>query len=270
MPARRSPLAIVTDAAPLDGVGAPALAQEHNPNLLAPIPKVPIGSAANAPPLSAVRSSSAGSSKPDFIRGFGLDIPEESEEEGLEPDSPNDQYKSRLVHHGTDSEFEEESGDMDEIELNSAASDKENENEEADESGLLTARHSRHVSKLSAALSMRSFSGLVADGLKEVEEKKDDERDGEMSVFGHKMPKPLSVETGNLPHRADTAEEWSASVSEGDADEEAETEVRCLLSPLCFVLFHRLLTSLICFFFPVSAEHWLFLQPFGRRTCSER
>jgi hypothetical protein len=122
---------------------------------------------------------------------------------------------------------------------------------------------------------MRSFSGLVADGLKEVEERGDDEKDGEMSVFGHKVPKvpkSLAVETSNLPPPTDTAEEWSASVSEGDADADAETEVRVFL-PLCSFFFHSSLTSSIFsfnLFFFCSAEHWLFLESIGRRTCPER
>uniref|UniRef100_A0A0W0F9R9 Uncharacterized protein n=1 Tax=Moniliophthora roreri TaxID=221103 RepID=A0A0W0F9R9_MONRR len=139
---------------------SPAPDTQPNETIHAPQGRVPVSISSLAPPISAV---SRPESKPDFARGFGLDIPEEEEEEEEE------------VAEGKLEEDEEDSGtaeglvevhEAEELENERNLSDKEN-----DENGLLTAsqsrHHSRHVSRLSAALSLRSFGGLVAEGLNE-------------------------------------------------------------------------------------------------------
>ncbi|KAF9263067.1 hypothetical protein L218DRAFT_1077468 [Marasmius fiardii PR-910] len=152
--------------------------------IAAPQGRVPVVmSSLVAPPLSAVRTES----NPDFTRGFGLDIPEESEEEA-EAEAAEELRRAEEEEEEeeeTSDNDEEGSGTADEVEdVTPAAvemqveeevaeypeSDKENdENQPPD--GLLTAsqsrHHSRHVSRLSAALSLRSFGGLVAEGLNE-------------------------------------------------------------------------------------------------------
>ncbi|KAK7059231.1 hypothetical protein VNI00_001858 [Paramarasmius palmivorus] len=132
----------------------------------APQGRVPVSLSSLAPPTSAVGRPE---SKPDFARGFGLDIPEEEEEEEEEEEDIQRQDDGEME----DEDEDEGSGtaegvvEVHEVEDNeNGLSDKEN-----DENGLLTAsqsrHHSRHVSRLSAALSMRSFGGLVAEGLNE-------------------------------------------------------------------------------------------------------
>ncbi|KAJ7451127.1 hypothetical protein FB451DRAFT_1284789 [Mycena latifolia] len=105
----------------------------------APQGRVPVSMPSLAAPLSLSRPESR-DSRPDFTRGFGLDVTEEedeTEEEGEGHDS-----------------FATNDGD------NADGEDSEGEGE-----GLRTARHSRHVSRLSGALSLRSVGGVVGDNL---------------------------------------------------------------------------------------------------------
>ena len=88
-------------------------------------------------------------SRPDFTRGFGLDIPEE-EEPPEEVDADNEQ--------GAD-----QGSDMDLVE---AKADGEVETEDEGVT-MLNRIHSRHVSRLSAALSLRSV-GRQQDPLPDV------------------------------------------------------------------------------------------------------
>jgi hypothetical protein len=110
--------------------------------IYAPQGRVPMSVSNLAPPLSAV-----GIKPPniDFIRGFGLDIPLESEEEGEEDnhESPeaNDSDKENQ-----DVTFEQHDGYMSEVDDGTTTVPQ-------------TRVHSRHVSKLSAALSLRSVGG---------------------------------------------------------------------------------------------------------------
>ncbi|KAG7090699.1 hypothetical protein E1B28_009793 [Marasmius oreades] len=155
---------------------SPAPESVRSDSIFAPQGRVPVVmSSLVPPPLSAVRRES----NPDFSRGFGLDIPEENEEEA-EAEAAEEQRRAE--------ENAEKSGDNDEdsgtaeggavltVEMEQAEeegypeSDKENDGNRPPD-GLLTAsqsrHHSRHVSRLSAALSLRSFGGLVAEGLNE-------------------------------------------------------------------------------------------------------
>ncbi|KAJ6498016.1 hypothetical protein C8R47DRAFT_1184244 [Mycena vitilis] len=103
----------------------------------APQGRVPV----SMPALTASNSLSrpeSRDSRPDFARGFGLDVTEEEDE------------------------TEEEGDGID----NFGTNDGDNEDsEEEDGDGLRTARHSRHVSRLSGALSLRSVGGVVGDTL---------------------------------------------------------------------------------------------------------
>ncbi|KAF9014925.1 hypothetical protein BDQ17DRAFT_1340185 [Cyathus striatus] len=108
----------------------------------APQGRVPVSLSSLAPPTSASRPDS----RPDFIRGFGLDIPEEEEpeEEVFRPLEAENKVNNGS---GTqDTETGEVSGD------------------EIIEMGKVTVpqsrHHSRHVSKLSAAMSQRSVNRL--------------------------------------------------------------------------------------------------------------
>ncbi|KAJ4485458.1 hypothetical protein J3R30DRAFT_1361201 [Lentinula aciculospora] len=183
-----------------------------------------------APPLSAVRTDS----RPDFARGFGLDIPEEAEEDVLEEEEiqiPSwAQLRDTADDQNAESQPEEEENDRDDMSL------EEEEHEEIESNGLLTAsqsrHHSRHASHLSAALSLRSFGGLIADGL--------DERLAEMRSVSDSeslgLPTSLAIRTGtfgpgrghiplNIPPKDRELEEWTGSEDVdgyGHVDEEEE------------------------------------------------
>ncbi|KAJ7171787.1 hypothetical protein C8R43DRAFT_979410 [Mycena crocata] len=102
----------------------------------APQGRVPMSMPSLTAPQSVGRPQSR-DSRPDFARGFGLDATEEEDET-------------------------EEEGDNDSF-TNGDNADGEDSEEEGD--GLRTARHSRHVSRLSAALSLRSVGGVVGNTL---------------------------------------------------------------------------------------------------------
>ncbi|KAJ7630423.1 hypothetical protein FB45DRAFT_1150649 [Roridomyces roridus] len=103
----------------------------------APQGRVPVSMQSLTASHSLGRPSSR-DSRPDFARGFGLDVTEEEDETEAEE---------------TDA-FGTNDGDH---------ADGEDSDEEGD--GVKTARHSRHVSRLSAALSLRSVGGIVGANL---------------------------------------------------------------------------------------------------------
>ncbi|KAK0506525.1 hypothetical protein EDD18DRAFT_1123768 [Armillaria luteobubalina] len=153
--------------------GPPGIGEIH-----APQGRVPVALPSLAPPLSVSRPNS----RPDFTRGFGLDIPEEEEEE--EEEVAEDENMS---HADSDEEgFDEEIDD--------------DEDRGTEDAGMTTAsqsqRHSRHTSKLSAALSLRSFGVFNADGLNE-------RTDLEPIADGN-----ISMEE---KHDLDGVEEWTGS-----------------------------------------------------------
>lgn len=106
----------------------------------APQGRVPVSVPSLIPP-----GISRGSSRPDFIRGFGLDIPEE--EEPPEEEVPADTDDNAVI-------------DM--------------EGPDGQDSGrdattvVLSRLHSRHVSRLSAALSLRSVGGITEGAMSEI------------------------------------------------------------------------------------------------------
>lgn len=109
-------------------------------DIQAPQGRAPANFATLAPPPSLSRPES----RPDFMRGFGVEIPEEEEPEE-EPRAPIE------IHEDAMETEVEDVGDGEE-----------------DQDGMSTVAqsriHSRHVSKLSAALSLRSVGGIVDDG----------------------------------------------------------------------------------------------------------
>ncbi|KAG7441936.1 uncharacterized protein BT62DRAFT_1010971 [Guyanagaster necrorhizus] len=112
----------------------------------APQGRVPVALPSLAPPAL---STSRPDSRPDFNGGFGLDILEE-EEEVVEGENMTQ----------TDSDEEAFDQEVD-----------DDEDRGTEDAGLTTAsqgqRHSRHTSKLSAALSLRSFGVFNVDGTNE-------------------------------------------------------------------------------------------------------
>ena len=123
---------------------SPAPPSSAPPEIIhAPQGRVPTNVASLAPPVSLSRPES----RPDFMRGFGVEIPEE--------DEPEEEPAAEEV---TTDDVSEADGAAD-VTINSA--------EDTEQDGVSTVAqsriHSRHVSKLSAALSLRSVGGMMED-----------------------------------------------------------------------------------------------------------
>ncbi|KAH9067004.1 hypothetical protein EDB83DRAFT_2542288 [Lactarius deliciosus] len=132
-----------------------------------------------APPAMPARADS----RPDFTRGFGLDVPEEAEEEQeeTEPETEPDGQVVTEVH-----EEEPMLAEVSHIAVTGADDtiDMELEEEADAQVGDITTAaqsriHSRHVSRLSAALSLRSVGGHVEYPEPEVELDGQDERESD-------------------------------------------------------------------------------------------
>lgn len=117
-----------------------------------------------APPAMPVRADS----RPDFVRGFGLDVPEETEEE-LEQEEMEAELDNQDVPEG----YEEERGLAEASHIALAGTDDTMDMEldvdeaDAEVDSITTAAqsrvHSRHVSRLSATLSVLSVGSHVSD-----------------------------------------------------------------------------------------------------------
>lgn len=124
----------------------------------APQGRVPVNPSSLAPPLVASRPDS----RPDFTRGFGLDITEEAEEEQEDVAETSEE-----VDMDADNAFidPDASQDMDMDENDSGGIGRMR-----DASSVVTSRnHSRHVSRLSATLSIRSVGDDLDVGIEEEE-----------------------------------------------------------------------------------------------------
>jgi hypothetical protein len=176
-------------------------------------------------------------SRPDFVRGFGLDITEEEEEE--EEEQYAAQHDESILEGHED---EQAVADASHIALAGADDqiDMELDVDEADaEVGSITTAaqsrvHSRHVSRLSAALSLRSVNGNMA--LSEAEAEREREGDTEDDAIG----------------------EWTGSEDLRTGTETAEDEVRNFLLR-CFHAF----TFVSDHAFPPPS----FLSPFTHTRC---
>ncbi|EKM83395.1 hypothetical protein AGABI1DRAFT_65945 [Agaricus bisporus var. burnettii JB137-S8] len=119
--------------------------QPTSPYLLETVPSVAMNpnfsTLAPPPPLSAIQPPE---NRPDFIRGFGLDIPEEEEPE--EEEERRDSENDESVNPGIEIEIDEDV-------------DKTHRSFSQHTSPFQSRRHSRHTSKLSAHLSLGSFGG---------------------------------------------------------------------------------------------------------------
>ncbi|KAF9818476.1 hypothetical protein IEO21_02714 [Rhodonia placenta] len=139
---------IFTQFSPVPPAGSNANAAH---NIHAPQGRVPANFATLAPPQPLSRPES----RPDFLRGFGLDVTEEVEEPPEEPASTNDPGSDTATEHATQDDMSQ----MAEDGMSTVAQSRV---------------HSRHVSHLSAALSLRSVGGVVVPardpiGLGEIE-----------------------------------------------------------------------------------------------------
>ncbi|KAH9992519.1 hypothetical protein BJV74DRAFT_962454 [Russula compacta] len=134
-----------------------------------------------APPTMPARADS----RPDFLRGFGLDVPEETEEESEQEEEVEADQDEDLP------EGQEEELALAEVSHvalpgSDDTMDMELDIDEADaEVGSITTAaahsrvHSRHVSRLSAALSLRSVAGHVSNTELEAEHNSSSEREGD-------------------------------------------------------------------------------------------
>ena len=143
--------------------------------------------------------------RPDFIRGFGLDIAEETEEEMEEAE--------REV---TDA------ASAPEVELDREQIDQGANSEPDDRtaSGLGSRKHSRHASRVSIALSLRSLGrgGRSESGIVEEEDK----------AIPEDSVRPWGSEGGDLQNsrleEGDAATEWTGSESVHDQVHEGDDE----------------------------------------------
>lgn len=170
---------------------------EHDPppHLHAPQGVVPLSLNMQSDTRTVSSSSSrVASTVPDFIRGFGLDIPEEDEEE-LEAFGNTDTIGMLPLDEG--------SGD----EMNGAEDD-----------ATTAGAHSRHVSRVSIALSLKSMGGR--SGRMDVEDITEETSPPELDnpvEWSITDSKNLQDTTGQRDTQvdADPAEEWTGSEDNG-------------------------------------------------------
>jgi len=128
-------------------------------------------------------------SRPDFIRGFGLDVPEETDEE-LEQEQEQEQAE-KIEQDSLEGLEEEEGRALAEASCialpgSDDTMDMDLDADEADaEVGSLTTAaqsriHSRHVSRLSTTLSLLSVGGHVGDAELEADLNEQGEREGDL------------------------------------------------------------------------------------------
>jgi len=177
----------------------------------APQGRIPMAAPAFAPPTIPANVGHI-----DFIRGFGLDIPLESEEEEEEDrgdglDIPLDPEEEEEEEHRAERSDEGDAGDatqdteVDERHTHDGSADVDDGTTTAPQSRL----HSRHVSKLSAALSLRSvggnFQAEFPSAAEEAEQREEEREADERSEENEKENQPPQ----NLD--LDPVEEWTGS-----------------------------------------------------------
>ena len=157
--------------------------------IYAPQGRVPMSVSNLAPPLSAVGTKAPGI---DFIRGFGLDVPLESEEEGEEdnPESPEDDSDKE----NQNVTLEQHDGYMSEVDDGTTTVPQ-------------TRVHSRHVSKLSAALSLRSVGGNFHAQFQAATEKDQQEGDDMQQAENGNLSEDEVEKNGDV----DPTDEWTGS-----------------------------------------------------------
>jgi len=181
----------------------------------APQGRIPMAAPTFTPPaLSAIGGNT---SHVDFIRGFGLDVPLESEEE-------EEEARPRSTE-GSDNEDNEGDATQD-MELDERYDDEIADIDDGTTTAPQSRFHSRHVSKLSAALSLSSvggnFQAQFQSAAEEAEQREgEQETDEEHSEEEEKENQPPQ----NLD--LDSVEEWTGS--EDLYNETSDDEVSILL-----------------------------------------
>ncbi|PPQ90421.1 hypothetical protein CVT25_014939 [Psilocybe cyanescens] len=188
-----------------ESVADSQISESSGDAIYAPQGRVPMTapSFAPPPPLSAVGGNV---SHIDFIRGFGLDAPQESEEE-------SEEAQAELAE---ESEQEEFNGNINEdLELENSSEGELVEYDDGTTTVPQSRLHSRHVSKLSAALSLRSVGGNFtaqfqnASEEPEQRENNEDDADDEDDEAEKENEPPEQREPPQLD--IDPVEEWTGS-----------------------------------------------------------
>jgi hypothetical protein len=132
------------------GAPMPPGPSTYDQSIPAPQGRVPVAPPYLAPP----QESSRPVSRPDFIRGFGLDIPEEEEED----EAAEQNVEEQVAHEAGVLQDADSTQDMDIDEVEERVLERllPDETATASQSRL----HSRHISKLSATLSIHSAGAL--------------------------------------------------------------------------------------------------------------
>lgn len=139
-------------------LSAPEIAAASSDVIHTPQARVPIVAASLAPP-----SGSRPVSRPDFARGFGLDVPEEDEEAkaAAEAESQGQPMEESEADGHILTPTQEDGLQTEDMAV--SFNDTLTDIAEDEEGGLTTApqsrAHSRHVSRLSAALSLHEVGG---------------------------------------------------------------------------------------------------------------
>ena len=188
-----------------------------------------------APPAMPARADS----RPDFVRGFGLETPVETEEEQEPEEQAVTEEESTLA----EASHIAVTGSDDTID------DMELEEEDAEVGNITTAAqsrvHSRHVSRLSAALSLRSVGGHVGYTETEVDHDGQTERE--------------------IDPEDDAIGEWTGSEDLRTPTEFTEDEVRKLSCRVASTRLYSALTIYLIispFFPPFHLDSSLPLPPF--------
>jgi hypothetical protein len=187
-------------------------------------------------------------SRPDFVRGFGLDAPDETEEE-LEQEAEQEQAE-KIEQDSLEADEEEEGQALAEashvaLPGSDDTMDMELDVDEADAEvdSITTAAqsrvHSRHVSRLSAALSLLSVGGHVGESELEADADGQDEKEGDLED--------------------DEIGEWTGSEDLRTTTETTEDEVRKFFLA---ALFPRVLSQLVLTINPISTVSFVSLPSY--------
>lgn len=207
----------------------------QNDPIHAPQGRIPVNF---GPPLSAVGGNA---NNADFIRGFGLDVPLESEEEEEEAQTGDEKEDGDAIREiDLSKEFE---GDPEMSEIDDGTTT-------VPQSRL----HSRHVSKLSAALSLRSVGSNFQAQFQSAAERAEQQEE-ERAAEADQSEADAEEERPHVPgQNLDPVEEWTGSEDVYLGTETSDDEV------YIFSFTIKRGTSL----FTVFLEHWRMVKPFRR------
>ena len=171
------------------------------------------------PPLSAV-GAPAPKNQLDFIRGFGLDVPLESEEED------EDEAAQRIESSEDEEEDDDSTQDMDLDDSSEAGTGATAEVDDAVTTEGDSRFHSRHVSRISVALSLRSVGGNFQAQF-ENEKRERENRDDDAKVDATELSAQDKI-TEEVQPPVDPTDEWTGSEDLNYGAEVSDDEVRSI------------------------------------------